>query len=103
MALIEIEFQESNRKFTLVKREWDSVALERIEMATDPSKSADLAAVVMQDGLANLCLVTNSLTLVRAKIDINLPRKRRGNTQQHEKAMHKFYEVQHLATCSTNS
>ena len=103
MALIEIEFQESNRKFTLVKREWDSVALERIEMATDPSKSADLAAVVMQDGLANLCLVTNSLTLVRAKIDINLPRKRRGNTQQHEKAMHKFYEVQHLAPCSTNS
>ena len=103
MALIEIEFQESNRKFTLVKREWDSVALERIEMATDPSKSADLAAVVMQDGLANLCLVTNSLTLVRAKIDINLPRKRRGNTQQHEKAMHKFYEVKHLAPCSANS
>ena len=76
-----------------MKPEWDSVALERIEMATDPSKSADLAAVVMQDGLAHVCLVTNSLTLVRAKIDVNLPRKRRGNTQQHEKALHKFYEV----------
>lgn len=84
---------EPNRKFTLTKSEWDSVALERIEMATDPTKSADLAAIIMQDGLAHVCLVTNSLTLVRAKIDVNLPRKRRGNTQQHEKALHKFYEA----------
>ena len=86
-------FQEPNRKFTLAKSEWDSVALERIEMATDPTKSADLAACVMQEGLAHVCLVSNSLTLVRAKIDVNLPRKRRGNTQQHEKALHRFYEV----------
>lgn len=84
---------EPNRKFTLTKSEWDSVALERVDQATDPTKSADLAACIMQDGLANVCLVTNSLTLVRAKIDINLPRKRRGNTQQHEKALHRFYEA----------
>jgi protein pelota len=32
----------------LTKSEWDSVALERIEMATDPTKSADLAAIIMQ-------------------------------------------------------
>lgn len=29
---------EANRKFTLKKTEWDSVALERIELATDPTK-----------------------------------------------------------------
>lgn len=49
---------EPNRKFTLAKAEWDTVSLERIEMATDPSKSADVAAVVMQEGLANLVLIS---------------------------------------------
>lgn len=29
---------ELNRKFTLMKEEWDSVDLERIEMATDPTQ-----------------------------------------------------------------
>ncbi len=84
---------EPNRKFTLTKAEWDSVALERIELATDPSKHADLAAVVMQEGLAHVCLVTSSMTIVRAKIDLAIPRKRRGGTSQHEKALARFYEA----------
>lgn len=46
---------------------------------------ADVAAVVMQEGLAHICLITSSMTLVRAKIDQCIPRKRKGNVQQHEK------------------
>lgn len=84
---------EMNRKFTLTKQEWDSVALERIEQATDPAKSADLAAIVMQEGLAHVCLVTSCMTLVRAKIDVGIPRKRKGNVSQHEKAMTRFYDT----------
>lgn len=41
---------ELNRKFTLAKEEWDLYALHRLELACDPSKSADLAAVVMDEG-----------------------------------------------------
>ncbi len=84
---------EPNRKFTLTKTEWDTVSLERVELATDPSKSADVAAVVMQEGLANVVLISGSLTLVRAKIDISLPRKRRAAVQQHEKALNRFFEA----------
>ncbi|XP_042913446.2 protein pelota homolog, partial [Parasteatoda tepidariorum] len=76
---------ELNRKFTLAKSCWDSVALERIEMACDPAQHADLAAVVMQEGLAHVCLVTSNMTLVRAKIDVNIPRKRKGMCAQHDK------------------
>ncbi|KAM4698262.1 protein pelota homolog isoform 1-T1 [Rhinophrynus dorsalis] len=83
---------ELNRKFTLAKKQWDSVVLERIEQACDPAFSADVAAVVMQEGLAHICLVTPSMTLLRAKIETNIPRKRRGNCTQHEKALEKFYE-----------
>ncbi|KAG8433466.1 hypothetical protein GDO86_017665 [Hymenochirus boettgeri] len=83
---------ELNRKFTLAKKQWDSVVLERIEQACDPAFSADVAAVVMQEGLAHICLVTPSMTLLRAKIETSIPRKRRGNCTQHEKALEKFYE-----------
>lgn len=76
---------ELNRKFVLTKTEWDSIALERIELACDPTQNADVAAVIMQEGLAHVCLVTASMTLIRAKIDQVIPRKRKGNVQQHEK------------------
>ena len=45
---------ELNRKFELRKRLWDSIHLDRIEQATDPGRSADLAAVIMQEGLAQV-------------------------------------------------
>jgi len=83
---------ELNRKFTLTKPCWDSVHLERIDLACDPTQSADLAAIVMQEGLAHVCLVTSCMTLVRAKIDVQIPRKRRGDVKQHEKGLQKFYD-----------
>lgn len=81
---------ELNRKFELTKSEWDSVALERVDIACDPTQNADLAAVVMQEGLAHICLVTSSMTLVRTKIDQVIPRKRKGNVQQHEKVVFQY-------------
>ncbi|XP_013180602.1 PREDICTED: protein pelota [Papilio xuthus] len=84
---------EQNRKFVLQKVLWDSVALERVDIACDPAASADVAAVVMQEGLAHVCLITPSMTLVRSKIDVTIPRKRKGFVQQHEKGLNKFYDA----------
>lgn len=36
-------------------------------------------------GLANVCLITSSMTIVRAKIDTAIPRKRKGQCTQHDK------------------
>lgn len=55
------------------------------EQACDATQKADVAAVVMQEGLANLVLVTPAMTLVRAKVEVTIPRKRRGSCTQHEK------------------
>jgi len=41
---------ELNRKFTLTKPYWDSVALDRLELACDPTQNADLGAVIMNEG-----------------------------------------------------
>lgn len=55
------------------------------DQACDPAQKADVAAVVMQEGLANLVLVTPAMTLLRAKVEVTIPRKRRGSCAQHEK------------------
>lgn len=49
-----------------------------------------MAAVVMQEGLANLVLVTPAMTLLRAKVEVTIPRKRRGSCTQHEKVVAVF-------------
>lgn len=54
-----------------------------------------MAAVVMQEGFAQICLITNNMTIVRMKIDMNIPRKRKGNVKQHEKVS-KSVTVAHL-------
>ncbi|XP_078394113.1 protein pelota homolog, partial [Cetorhinus maximus] len=83
---------ELNRKFTLAKKQWDSIVLDRIEQACDPGHSADVGAVVMQEGLAHICLVTASMTVLRAKVETTIPRKRKGSCTQHDKALDRFYE-----------
>jgi len=84
---------ELHRKFSLTKSCWDIIFLERLEIACDVAKVADLAAIVMQQGLAYLCLITSHMTVTKAKIEQVVPRKRRGSSSQHEKALTRFYEA----------
>lgn len=45
------------QNITLAKPEWSSVSLEQLELATNIAKQADVGAIVMQLGLAHLCLL----------------------------------------------
>lgn len=94
---IDLELQ---RKFDITKQEWDSVSIDRIDEACDPNQNADLAAVVMQEGLAHICLILSSMTLVKTKIEMSIPRKRKGLCSNHDKSLDKFFEriVQGLLT-----
>ncbi|XP_065663237.1 protein pelota isoform X2 [Hydra vulgaris] len=83
---------ELNRKFVLKKEKWDIVAIERIDNACDATKQADLGAIVMQEGIAHVCLILSCMTIVRAKIEVNIPRKRKGDCSQHDKGLFKFYD-----------
>ncbi|KAJ1982841.1 Translation factor pelota [Dimargaris verticillata] len=83
---------ELNRNFTLVKPEWDTFALDRVREACDITKQAEVAAIVLQEGLANICLLTEHMTIVRQRIDAPVPRKRRGSTTNYEKGLTRFYD-----------
>jgi len=82
---------EAPRKFTIYKQLWDSVALDMVAEACDAKSTADLAAIVMEMGLGHVCLVTKSMTITRARVELSVPRKRPGSSQ-HEKQRDKFFE-----------
>jgi protein pelota len=83
---------ELNRDLTLIKSEWDQVSLKRIHDAADPSTSADAAAIVMDEGIASVCLLKANMTITVAAIDVTVPRKRRGSAAQHDKGLVRFFE-----------
>ncbi|KAG2396456.1 Protein PELOTA 1 [Vigna angularis] len=77
---LELELQ---RPFVVRKDVWDSLALEVLQQASDPGASADLAVVLMQEGLAHILLVGRShflspsneiLTAFLKHIDFNVVR-----------------------------
>ena len=116
---LELELQ---RAFTLHKDIWDALDLQRVKDACNPAASADLAAVLItvrsrgrlrrhppcsrqadgwqirpcaplaQEGLANVCLVGGSVTVLRAKVEANLPRKRGAAAAGYAKALDAFFE-----------
>ncbi|KAH9734516.1 protein PELOTA 1 [Citrus sinensis] len=66
---------ELHRAFVLRKDLWDSLALDTLHQAADPTASADLAVVLMQEGLAHILLVGRSMTITRSRIETSIPRK----------------------------
>ena len=84
---------ELQRNFTIEKAEgWDSVALDTLREAIDQDAKAQLWAVVMQPGLANICLITEHQTILRQRVELSLPKKRAGSTD-HEKQLHRFFQT----------
>ncbi|XVF30394.1 hypothetical protein REPUB_Repub16aG0053400 [Reevesia pubescens] len=83
---------ELHRPFVLRKEIWDSLALDVLHQASDPGASADLAVVLMQEGLANILLVGKSMTSTRSRIETSIPRKHGPAIAGYESALKKFFE-----------
>jgi protein pelota len=41
---------ETQRNVTIIKDEWDSVAMDRVKEACDVGKKAEIGAVILQEG-----------------------------------------------------
>ena len=78
-----------NQKVWIAKDDWDNINLKRIDEACDISKKATLGAVVLQEGLAHICLVTSTITIPLQKVDTTVAKKRTGSTQ-HKHSLDKF-------------
>lgn len=80
------------RSLAVTKDAWDGVCLQRLQQAADTARGAELAVIVAQPGFGHLCLITPSLTLVRAKVVVPIPRKGRRDPGAQDRALGKFYD-----------
>lgn len=64
------------RPFLLSKEAWDSISLDLLEELANPLKKAEVAALVMDDGLAQLCLVQATMTKTCARIEKAVSKKK---------------------------
>jgi len=87
---------ELNQNFSLEKECWDQIYLDVIGEACNPERQAEVAGVVLHSGLAHVCLVTGALTITKARIEVNIPKKRTGSSQN-AKSIKKFYEAVYQA------
>ncbi|KAM7194461.1 eRF1 domain 1 domain containing protein [Naviculisporaceae sp. PSN 640] len=68
---------ELNHRFSIIKpKGWDSVALDTLKEAINEDKSDALVAVVMQPGMANICLITDYQTILKQRVDGSVSSKR---------------------------
>lgn len=59
---------------------WDSIAIDMLKDAVDEGgkRRAEAVAVVMQEGLAHICFITQFRTILKQKVEMSIPRKRAG-------------------------
>jgi len=85
---------ELQRNFTLEKSEgWDSVALDVVRDAIREDKEGVVPAVVMQEGMANICLITEHQTVLKQRVETSVPKKRAGRAGDHDKGLEGFYRT----------
>ncbi|VEU22099.1 DEKNAAC103097 [Brettanomyces naardenensis] len=84
---------ELGQKITLYKDEWDEISLNTVDKACSIEEKAEVGAVVLEEGVAHICLLTDSMTVLRSKIEKSIPKKRRGDSSQHDKSLDKFLET----------
>ena len=76
---------------------WDSVARQQLAEATDPTSGTEAVAVVLEEGLANICFLTQYQTILRQTIQNAVPQKGKGagRSGSHDKGLHKFFKIVH--------
>jgi protein pelota len=85
---------ELQRQFTLEKSVgWDSVSLDIVREALRQDTEDTIPAVVMQDGMANICLITENQTVLKQRVEMSIPRKRQGATGDQDKGLNRFYQT----------
>lgn len=82
-----------NYPVTIEKDEWDPLAMKTVTDACDIDAKAEMGALVFEEGVGHVCLITENMTIIKNKIDKSIPKKRRGDSSGHDKAMVRFLDM----------
>ncbi|KAK5782312.1 ribosome dissociation factor DOM34 PWA37_005315 [Arxiozyma heterogenica] len=80
--------------FTLLKKNFDSYAKKLLDEACNLEAKADTAAIVLQEGVAHVCILTASSTILKQKIEYSLPKKKTTtDIVKFDEKTEKFYKA----------
>lgn len=80
--------------FTIIKQNFDSYMNKKLQDAANPETRSDTAAVVLQEGIAHVCLLTSSSTILKQKIQYSMPKKKRAtDIMKFDEKTEKFYRA----------
>ncbi|KAF3770606.1 hypothetical protein M406DRAFT_285359 [Cryphonectria parasitica EP155] len=84
---------ELNRPFTLWKKHgWDSVAVQTLRDALNQDRDGAIAAVVMDEHVANICLITDFQTLLRQRVSGSGSGKGNPGSSREDKAVRRYFD-----------
>lgn len=83
---------ELNMPIVILKNYWEKYHIDLIKECTDIAQTADVAAFVMDEGVAHLCYIKNNATYIKAKLEKNIPKKKSGS-EYHDKVVKQFFEI----------
>ncbi|AJT08839.1 ALS_1a_G0047800.mRNA.1.CDS.1 [Saccharomyces cerevisiae] len=80
--------------FTIIKQNFNKFMQKLLNEACNIEYKSDTAAVVLQEGIAHVCLVTSSSTILKQKIEYSMPKKKRTtDVLKFDEKTEKFYKA----------
>lgn len=80
--------------FTLIKSDYNSYVSNLIKEACNIEGRSDMAAVVLQEGIAHICLMNSFSTVLKHKVEYSIPKKKRAtDIMKFDDKVEKFYKA----------
>lgn len=80
--------------FTIIKHNFNKFMQKLLNDACNVEQKSDTAAIVLQEGIAHVCLVTASSTILKQKIEYSMPKKKRAtDVVKFDEKTEKFYKA----------
>lgn len=88
-----------NRQVKIKKDSWSATEVRAFEKACESDLKAEVGAIILQDGIAHVCIITNSMTILKAKVEVSIPKKTayESSIKKINKAHIKFFEQVYAA------
>lgn len=92
-----------NRQIKICKQQWSDIEVRAFEKAALTDLKAEIGAIILQDGIAHVCIITSSMTILKSKIEVAIPKKTayESSVKKIDKAHAKFFDQIYAAVVST--
>jgi protein pelota len=87
-----LEIRGGGKPIQIIKTKFDHVHVKRLEEAASESNVGQILAIVMEEGLAHICLVSRKTLKLKEKIQKNISKAKKGLPSKKQNQTNSFHE-----------